>query len=176
MSDINNELLDIGEEDNIEDMYLNFGVSKEEYAVGIMDVTEIVGMQKIIEVPDVPGYIKGVINLRGKVIPVMDIRLRFNLAEREYDDRTVIIVLDVQGTLTGLVVDRVNEVLELPPEQITPPPYRAGAKDNSVIAGMGKHNDEVSIILDVRRLLHNSMVEVDQETLDAATANEINAE
>ena len=171
MNDINNELLDIGEEDNIEDMYLNFGVGNEEYAVGIKYVTEIVGLQKIIEVPDVPTYIKGVINLRGKVIPVMDVRLRFNLPECEYTDRTVIIVLDVQDILTGLVVDRVNEVLDLPPEQIAPPPQQTGSDDSSVIEGMGKHNDEVSIILNVQRLLNNQQIEVRSDVLEMAAGS-----
>lgn len=82
------------DENNIDDMYLTFGVSGEEYGLGIAFVTEIVGMQKVMPVPDVPAFIKGVINLRGKVIPVMDVRRRFDMDEKPYTERTVIIVLD----------------------------------------------------------------------------------
>ena len=87
--------LTFNEENNIDDMYLTFAVAGEEYAVGIGFVTEIVGMQKVMEVPDVPHFIRGVINLRGKVIPVMDVRRRFGMPETTYTERTVIIVLDI---------------------------------------------------------------------------------
>ena len=106
------------EADNIDEMYLTFALGTEEYGVNIVGVTEIVGMQRIMSVPDVPGYIKGVINLRGKVIPLMDVRLRFGMAERAYDERTVIIVMDVGEAPIGLIVDGVSEVLEIPPSQV----------------------------------------------------------
>ena len=88
--------LSFSDEDNIEHMYLTFSVASEEYGVGISVVTEIVGMQRIMPVPDVPHYVKGVINLRGKVIPLMDMRVRFGLEEKAYDERTVVIVLRSQ--------------------------------------------------------------------------------
>ena len=100
--------LSFNEENNIDDMYLTFAVAGEEYGVGIGYVTEIVGMQKVMEVPDLPAFIKGVINLRGKVIPVMDVRLRFSMDWKAYTERSVIIVLDVDGVPIGLAVDAVS--------------------------------------------------------------------
>ncbi|MCE1254579.1 MAG: chemotaxis protein CheW [Anaerolineae bacterium] len=148
--------------DEIENLYLTFEADKETYAVNIRHVTEIVGMQRISAMPDVPDFIKGAMNLRGKVIPVMDVRLRFGLPEQTYDDRTTIIVLDLDGIPTGLVVDKVTDVLTILPENIEPPPQWHGkSKSNKdenqarqgVIKGLGKHDDRVSIILDIPRLL-----------------------
>jgi len=150
----NGNLLTDIDEANIENTYLIFGVQEENYAVNIAHVIEIVGMQKISGVPDVPDFIKGVTNLRGQVIPVMDIRLRFNLPWRDYDDRTTIIVLELDGASTGLVVDRVNEVLDIQPEQIDPPPGWRNGGNGEVIKGLGKTDDSVNIILDVRHLLN----------------------
>ena len=155
MSERDTDLLAINEADDIENMYLTFDVQDEEYAVNIAYVTEIVGLQRISEVPDVPPFIKGVINLRGKVIPVMDMRLRFGLPWREYGDRTTVIVLELDDAPTGLVVDQVTDVLSLSPESITPPPRWRGADEegDTIIQGLGRRDDGVSIILDVPRLL-----------------------
>lgn len=146
--------LNFNEENNIDDMYLTFGVSGEEYGLGIAYVTEIVGMQKVMQVPDVPAFIKGVINLRGKVIPVMDVRRRFDMEEKPYTERTVIIVLDVGAVPIGLVVDNVSDVLEIPPSQIDPAPkFGSGRSHDSLIRGLGKSGDRVAVILDIRRLV-----------------------
>lgn len=153
-TDTNQLLLNSEQEDNIENTFLTFSLEQEQYAVNIAHVTEIVGMQKISEVPDVPGFIKGVTNLRGQVIPVMDMRLRFNLPWQEYDDRTTIIVLELDNTATGLIVERVNEVLDIQPSQIDPPPRWHNGGQQGVIRGLGKTEDSVNIILDVRRLLN----------------------
>ena len=153
------DLSAISETDDIENLYLTFDVAQETYAVNICHVTEIVGMQRISAMPDVPDFIRGAMNLRGKVIPVMDIRLRFGLPWREYDDRTTIIVLDLDGSPTGLVVDRVTDVLTIPKENIDPPPHWGEAAQPGVIRGLGKHKDSasgqpsVAIILEVPRLL-----------------------
>ena len=109
--------LSFNEENNIDDMYLTFAVAGEEYGIGIGYVTEIVGMQRVMEVPDLPAFIKGVINLRGKVIPVMDVRLRFSMDWKPYTERSVIIVLDVEGVPIGLAVDAVSDVREESPRQ-----------------------------------------------------------
>lgn len=154
-------LLNKAEEDNLDQMYLIYAVSDENYGVGINFVTEIVGLQKIIDVPDVPNFIKGVINLRGQVIPVIDIRLRFNLPVKEYSDRTVIIVMEYNGVQTGLIVDRVMEVLEITDENISPPPHGEDKEMNNIITGMGRHNDKVSFILDVETLLYSTQVNSD---------------
>ncbi len=147
------------EEDNIDDMYLLFRIANEQYAVEIACVTEIIGLQNIIEVPDVPHYVKGVINLRGQVIPVMDVRLRFSLEDQDYGDRTVIIVLEVDGIQTGLVVDGVSEVIEIKQEHINPPPQWQGAGDgDGVIKGMAKQEDQVNILLHIEKLLYSKEI------------------
>jgi purine-binding chemotaxis protein CheW len=160
------ELTDVTETDDIENMYLTFDIAKETYAVNIGYVTEIVGMQRISAMPDVPDFIKGAMNLRGKVIPVMDLRLRFEMPARDYDERTTIIVLDVESSATGLVVDRVTDVLTIPKDKVDPPPAwrktSGEGKDarQGVIRGLGKQNDGVSIILDVQRLLAYKEVKI----------------
>jgi purine-binding chemotaxis protein CheW len=139
--------------DSIETMYLTFPVGAELYGVSIGLVTEIVGLQKIMQVPDVPNYIKGVINLRGKVIPLMDVRLRFGMAEKEYDDRTVVIVLQVNDAPVGLVVDGVNEVLDIPDNQIDRANSFSGSDSRNLVMGLGRLEDRVAILLDVNLLL-----------------------
>ena len=161
MAERNVDLSASAEADNIEDMYLTFEVQKEAYAVSIGCVTEIVGMQGISEIPDVPAYIKGAMNLRGKVIPVMDLRMRFRLPSRDYDDRTTIIVLDLAGVPTGLVVDRVTDVLTIPKGSIDPPPYWLSQGEKGVVQGLGKLNKSVSIILDVPYLLQSKEARLD---------------
>lgn len=140
-------LLDAGS-DTIADMYLTFGIDTEEYGVGIAGVTEIVGMQRIMPIPDMPAFLKGVINLRGKVIPLMDVRLRFGMAERPHDDRTVIIVMEVDEAPVGLIVDGVREVREIPPAQIDRHGQLGRAGGKQVIAGIGRLGDGVAILLD----------------------------
>jgi purine-binding chemotaxis protein CheW len=140
------------EEDTQKDKFLTFKLAKESYGIEIKYVTEIIGIQKITEVPDMPDFLKGVINLRGKVIPVMDVRIRFSLGSREYDDRTCIVVVDIDGRAMGLVVDRMQEVSDIPENQIEPPP-RASSERGRYVQGMGKFGDEVKILLDVNKLL-----------------------
>jgi len=105
-----------------------------------------------------PAYIKGVINLRGKVIPVMDVRLRFRMTEREYDDRTCIIVVSVSGIPVGLVVDTVKEVADIPQGQIEAPPDISEGNRQMFIRGLGKMGEDVKILLDVDKLVHKSDV------------------
>ena len=155
----NAETLIIGQdEENLENMYLIFNVKEEAYGVSIGVVTEIVGMQRIVEVPDVPAYIKGVINLRGQVIPVMDVRLRFAMPEQAYDDRTVIIVLEDNDIKTGLIVDGVSDVQELVDEDVSPPPRKELSNDKGLIKGIGQTDDQVYFLLDVEKLLYTKTV------------------
>jgi purine-binding chemotaxis protein CheW len=141
-------------EDTQKDKFLTFRVADEDYGIAIRHVTEIIGIQKITVVPDMPSFIKGVINLRGKVIPVMDVRSRFRLSGREYDERTCIVVVNVDDRATGLVVDRVNEVADIPEEQVETPPAGAQGGSGNFILGLGKIGDSVKILLDVNRLLY----------------------
>ena len=154
-SEYESTTLVFNDEDNIEDMYLTFGVASEEYGIGISYVTEVVGMQRIMEVPDVPNFIKGVINLRGKVIPIMDIRLRFGMTAKTYTPRTVIIVLDIDNVMIGLVVDYVREVIEIPESNIDLP---SRFNENNVIRGFGKQKNKVAIILDIEQLASNQAI------------------
>ena len=147
------ELLDDEDEDTQRDRYLTFRLGKEDYGIEIAHVTEIVGIQKITEVPDMPGFVKGVINLRGQVIPVIDVRVRFGMEPREYDDRTCVIVVKVRETSIGLIVDTVSEVREIPADNVSPPPKASTGTSGRYILGLGKVGDEVKILLDVQKLL-----------------------
>jgi len=147
------------EEDTQEDKFLTFFLGQEEYGIEIRNVIEIIGIQNITEVPDMPSYLKGVINLRGKVIPVVDVRLRFGMEERSYDDRTCIIVINVDNQSVGLIVDRVSEVLDIPKSQVEPPPKVAGGESSRFIQGMGKIGERVKILVDAHRLLFDSPLE-----------------
>jgi purine-binding chemotaxis protein CheW len=152
---IDDELYD--EEDTMKDRYLTFHLAGEDYGIEIEYVTEIIGIQKITGVPDMPEYVKGVINLRGKVIPVMDVRQRFNLEYRDYDERTCIIVVDIDGTPVGLVVDEVKEVMDIPESDVEPPPKSSSVSGNQFVQGMGKVGEDVKIILNVKKLLFDEI-------------------
>lgn len=136
-------------EDTLKDMYLTFRLGNEDYGIEIRYVTEIVGMQKITEVPDMPSFVKGVVNLRGQVIPVLDMRIRFHMEPREYDERTCIVVVNINGAQVGLVVDTVNEVRNIDEEQVSQPPRDSA----QYIQGMGKVSEEVIILLEGQKLL-----------------------
>ena len=146
---------DLDDENTMEGKFLTFHLAEEDYGIAICYVTEIIGIQKITEVPDMPDFIKGVINLRGRVIPVMDVRIRFNFPTREYDDRTCIVVVNIDDNAIGMVVDKVNEVADIPDSQIEPPP-KAGQRDSNYILGIGKIEEEVKILLDVTKLIYQS--------------------
>ncbi len=148
--------LALSETDNVDDMYLTFALADEDYGVGIGGVSEIVGMQRIMPIPDMPDYIRGVINLRGNVIPLMDVRLRFNMPERAYDERTVIIVMEVEGAPIGLIVDAVREVLEIAPSQIDRPNQIGRASGRSVIAGIGRIGERVAVLLETATLVSDA--------------------
>jgi len=147
------EPLEDDDEDTQEDKFLTFFLNREEFGIEIRYVMEIIGIQNITEVPDVPRYIKGVINLRGKVIPVMDVRLRFEMEERAYDDRTCIVVICIDEQSVGLIVDRVSEVLDIPKGDIEPPPKGKRGENSRFIQGMGKAGEQVIILLNANQLL-----------------------
>lgn len=140
-------------EDSQKGKFLTFRIDREDYGLEIRHVTEIIGIQKITEVPDMADYVRGVINLRGKVIPVIDVRARFHLPARAYDERTCIIVVHVRDLAVGLVVDKVNEVADIPENQIEPAP-RTSSPSGRYIQGIGKIGNEVKIILDAGKLLY----------------------
>jgi len=137
--------------------YLTFILGDEEYGVGVLKVREIIGVMEITVVPHTPEYIKGVINLRGRVIPVMDLRLKFGMEEKEYTDRTCIVVVEVAGQNgpihVGLLVDEVSEVMNIMSEEIEPPPDFGSGDEECNILGMGKLKGQVKILLDVDRIV-----------------------
>lgn len=137
--------------------YLTFALAKEEYGIQIMKIKEIIGMMPITFVPQTPGHVKGVINLRGKVIPVVDLRLRFGLEEAAYMERTCIVVVEASvasGTVQiGIVVDAVSEVLNIRAEEIEDAPAFGGGLNMDFILGMAKSGDGLKILLDIDRVL-----------------------
>jgi purine-binding chemotaxis protein CheW len=141
------------DEDTQKDRYLTFRIGGEEYGIEIRYITEIIGVQKITEVPDTADYLKGVINLRGKIIPVVDVRLRFGMEEKPHNDRTCIIVVDVLGSAVGLIVDEVVEVVGIPEENVSEPPKTSKGAHGRYIQGIGKIGESVKILLHAERLL-----------------------
>lgn len=146
------------EEDTQKDKFLTFVIGSEVYGIEIKYVTEIIGIQPITEVPEMPDYIKGIINLRGKIIPVMDMRLRFKKSFKAYNDRTCIIVIDIQKISIGFIVDGVSEVLTILETEIVAPPDLGKGK-NKYVKGIGKANDEVKLLLDCNKLLNEEEIE-----------------
>lgn len=132
--------------------YLTFSLAAEEYGLEILKVREIIGIMDITAMPQVPPDVKGVINLRGKVIPVIDLRLKFGLDPTEYTEQTCIVVVDV-GALVGVIVDTVQEVLDIEAGQIDPPPPLGASVNTQFILGMGKVKDAVKILLDIDKVL-----------------------
>lgn len=141
------------DEDTQEGKYLSFKIGDEQYGIEIKYVSEIVGIQKITEVPDMPEYVKGIINLRGNVIPVVDVRLRFHMKPTEYNDRTCIIVVNVDDSPIALVVDTVKEVISISNEQISPPPSVSKGEVSRFIKGIGRFENDVIILLEINKLL-----------------------
>lgn len=137
--------------------YLTFTLAGEEYGIGILKIKEIIGMMSITTVPQTPAFVKGVINLRGKVIPVIDLRLRFGMEPMEYTDRTCTVVVEINGTsgtiLIGTVVDSVSEVLNIKSEDIQDAPTFGTRLNTESILGMAKIEGGVKILLDIDRVL-----------------------
>ena len=132
---------------------LLFSIDNKIYGLEIQYVTEIIGVQQITVVPRVPTYIKGVINIRGKVIPVMSVRNRFGIEERDFDERTCIIVVNFNGVAVGIIVDRVKEVFNARPKQISNTPDFKNVNKNRFIRYIINANDEVKLLLDIKTLI-----------------------
>ena len=145
-----------------EGKYLTFSLADEEYGISILKIKEIIGMMPITSVPQTPEFVKGVLNLRGKVIPVVDLRLRFGMESIDYTERTCIIVVEIQGRtntiMMGIVVDSVSEVLNIKSEDIENTPTFGAKLDTQYILGMAKMEGGVKILLDIDRVLSNEEV------------------
>lgn len=140
-----------------EGKYLTFALGHEEYGLEILGVREIIGLMDITAVPKVPEYVKGVINLRGKVIPVVDLRLKFGMEKVDYTNETCIIVISVNNTLMGIIVDNVCEVLDIAKDSIEPPPSFGTSSEAEFITGMGKVGDKVKILIDTSRIFSSDV-------------------
>lgn len=140
------------EEDTQKGKYLTFTVGSEVYGLEIQYITEIIGIQKITQMPELPEYMKGIINLRGKIIPVMDMRIRFKKEPREYNDRTCVIVVEIKGLSVGLIIDSVSEVISIPDQNIVKPPQINNEIGNRYIKGIGKVVNEVKLLIDCEKL------------------------
>lgn len=142
--------------DSPKDQYLIFSVGEEAFGIDINQVIEIIKMELITIVPDLPEYIKGVINLRGKVIPIMDVRVRFQKPEKEFTDRTCIIVVEIDHIFMGLIIDEVLEVTNIEEKDIMQPPKSGKEKENITnlyVWGFVKSNDSVKLLIDGKKLL-----------------------
>jgi purine-binding chemotaxis protein CheW len=146
-------------EDVVNNQYLTFSLGDEEYGINIKDITEIIGIQSITHLPNTLDYVKGVINLRGQVHPLIDTRLRFEMDEREHDERTCIIVVNIDEYKVGLIVDTVSEVLEISNDKIDSPPQIIKNTTQDFIKGLGRVEDQVKIILDTKKVLYGVDIE-----------------
>jgi purine-binding chemotaxis protein CheW len=159
MNDYVSKNNDYVEEDTQKNKFLTFSLGEEYYGIDILYVTEIVGIQPITVVPEYPGFLKGIINLRGEIIPVMDARIKFKKETVEYNDRTCIVVINVSGLSIGIIVDAVSEVLNIEEDHIVPPP-KLSHQGRKYIKSIGKSEGQVILILDCERLLNEDELEV----------------
>lgn len=153
MAEMDSSITSEVDEDTQKGKFLTFSLGNEFYGLEIAYVTEIIGIQPITEIPELPDYVKGIVNLRGKIVPVMDVRLRFKKEPRQYNDRTCVIVIDIQDVSVGLIVDSVSEVLTIPEESIVPPP-EIKAVQNRYIKGIGKVEGDIKLLLDCEKILN----------------------
>lgn len=158
------------EHDTQRGKYMTFKSGNEYFGLEIQYVNEIIQLQAITAIPETEDYIKGLINLRGKVIPVVDVRLRFKQEPFEYNDRTCIIVINIKSMMVGLIVEKIAEVVEIKEDNILPPPSvgRADRVQNKYVYGIGKVGDTVKLLLDPDKLLNDDDLSVVEQ------ANEMN--
>ena len=144
--------------------HLIFQLEKRDYGVPILTVNEIIGIMNITPIPKAPSFVKGIINLRGKIIPIMDLRLKFDMPEKEHDDETCIIIVNTMVNnvekQVGVIVDIVSEVVDIPDDEIENPPQYDSHSHRDFISGIGKVKDQVVIILDVEKVISDEMTEL----------------
>ena len=153
------------QENSALNLFLAFQVNRELYGIDISYVIEIVSMQTITAVPNMPLYVKGVINLRGKVIPVIDMRLKFNLPAVDYNDRTCAVVVQIDDCEIGLIVDSVDDVLDIPKEDVTPPPHLVSSSAGSYLYGIGRLDQKIVMLLNIETFIEQ------QDLVQISSAN-----
>ena len=136
--------------------YLTFRLDQEEYGIDILKVQEIRGYEQPTRIANAPAFIKGVVNLRGTIVPIVDIRLKFNCAQADYNSFTVVIILNLRDRVVGIVVDSVSDVMELSAENIRSAPDVESAIDNGCILGLGSVGERMLILLDIEKLMSNA--------------------
>ena len=147
--------------------YLTFTLGAEEYGVDILKVQEIRGYDQVTRLPGAPEFVKGAINLRGLIVPVVDMRLKFKLSQATYDDTTVMIVLSVAGRTIGVVVDGVSDVLRLDPAQVRAVPDLGSAIDRQFLMGLGVVDERMLILLDIERLMTSEEMGLVEQSIAA---------
>lgn len=166
-AEMRDELL---EEDSQKGKFMTFQTGKEYFGISISYVSEIIAMQSITAIPEVADYIKGLINLRGKIIPVIDVRVRFKMEPKEYTDRTCIIIINVKTTVVGLIVEKIAEVDTIMDDDIVPPPsigYR-DSEQNKYVYGLARTGDSVKLLINPEKLIN----EDDLDTFEDIQTNE----
>ncbi|OQW42799.1 MAG: chemotaxis protein CheW [Proteobacteria bacterium SG_bin4] len=136
--------------------YLTFRLGKEEYGIEILKVQEIRGYEAITQIANAPNFIKGVVNLRGIIVPIIDMRIKFNLSDVNYDQFTVVIILNVAGRVMGIVVDGVSDVINLTADQLRPAPGLGAIIDTEYIMGLGTIDDRMLILIDIEKMMSSS--------------------
>lgn len=136
--------------------FLTFCLGKEEYGIEILKVQEIRGYEAITQIANAPDFIKGVVNLRGIIVPIIDMRIKFCLSSVEYDQFTVVIILNVAGRVMGIVVDGVSDVISLESEQIRPTPGLGSVIDTEYIMGLGTIDERMLILIDIEKMMRSS--------------------
>ncbi len=156
---------DAKNDDSQKGMFMTFQTGKEYFGISISYVNEIIGMQEITAIPEVDDYIMGLINLRGKIIPVIDVRVRFKMEPKEYTDRTCIIVIDVKSMLIGLIVEKIAEVNTIKDDDILPPPSfgKKGQEHNKYVYGLARTGDSMKLLLDPEKLIKDDDLEALEE-------------
>lgn len=156
------------EEDAQRGKFMTFQTGKEFFGISISYVNEIIAMQPITKIPEVEDYIKGLINLRGKIIPVIDVRVRFRMEPLEYTDRTCIIVINVKSTVIGLIVEKIAEVDTIQDDDIVPPPAlgKKEKEQNKYVYGLARTGDTVKLLLDPERLIKEEDIQAIEEIQD----------
>ncbi|MEW5967797.1 MAG: chemotaxis protein CheW [Pseudomonadota bacterium] len=140
-------------EDGAAKEFLAFTLGREEYGIDILRVQEIRGYEPVTRIANAPEFIKGVVNLRGTIIPIVDLRIKFRLGEPTYDQFTVVIILNIAGRVVGIVVDSVSDVTTLTPGQIKPPPEMGTVFDSDCLIGLGSINERMLILVDIDKLM-----------------------
>jgi len=164
---MSDETVSLGEVECSE--YLTFKLGAEEYGLDILKVQEIRGYDAVTHIANTPEFIKGVMNLRGVIVPIVDLRLKFKLGEVTYDEYTVVIIINVLGRVIGMVVDGVSDVVSLPHGQVKPPPEFGTGMDTRYISGLGTVNERMLILVDIENMVSSS----DMQLMDACADNRI---